>query len=130
MSRTRIERIVVAILVAGFAIGTTTHLLHLLRRGWIVFEAAPAWMNLYWAALTAIDPCAALLLWLRRPAGLALGTAIIVSDVAINSYALYGLALPVDFLSLRLQTLFCGLLLGATAFLQQPARTPPSLRSP
>lgn len=74
-------------------------------------------MNVYWTALTALDPLAAVLLILRRPVGLALGAAIIVSDVAINSYALYGLALPFGFLSLQLQTLFGGFLLGAAGFL-------------
>ncbi len=117
MSRIAVERIVVAVLVAGFAIGTLTHTLHLVNVGWIVFDDAPVWMNVYWTALTALDPLAAALLIYRRPAGLALGAAIILSDVAINSYALYGLALPFEFLSLQLQTLFCGFLLGAVGFL-------------
>jgi hypothetical protein len=117
MNRIAVERIVVAVLVAGFAIGTLTHTLHLVNVGWIVFDDAPTWMNVYWTALTALDPLAAALLIYRRPAGLALGAAIILSDVAINSYALYGLALPFGFLSLQLQTLFCGFLLGTVGFL-------------
>lgn len=117
MTRTVIERIVVGVLVAGFAIGTTTHTLHLVNAGWVVFDAAPTWMNVYWTALTALDPLAAVLLLYRRPVGLTLGAAIILSDVGINSYALYGIGLPFEFLSLQLQTLFCGFLLGATGFL-------------
>lgn len=117
MSRQTIKRTITGVLVAGFLVGTTTHLLHLVTVGWIVFDAAPTWMNVYWTTLTALDPLAAVLLILRRPVGLALGAAIIVSDVAINSYALYGLALPFGFLSLQLQTLFCGFLLGAACFL-------------
>jgi len=117
MSRSAIERTVIAVLVAGFAIGTTTHTLHLINVGWIVFDDAPTWMNVYWTALTALDPLAAVLLIYRRPIGLALGAAIILSDVAINSYALYGLGLPFGFLSLQLQTLFCGFLLGAAGIL-------------
>ena len=116
MSRSAIERIVVGVLVAGFAIGTVTHTLHLINVGWVVFDAAPTWMNVYWTALTRLDPLAAVLLLYRRPVGLALGAAIILSDVGINSYALYGLDLPFGFLSLQLQTLFCGFLLGAAGF--------------
>lgn len=103
---TAMERTVVGVLVAGFAIGTLTHTLHLVTVGWIVFDHAPVWMNLYWTALTALDPLAAVLLLWRRPIGLALGAAIILSDFAINSHALYGLGLPFGFLSLQLQTLF------------------------
>lgn len=121
MNRSAIERIVVGVLVAGFAIGTVTHTLHLINVGWVVFDAAPTWMNVYWTALTGLDPLAAVLLLYRRPVGLALGAAIILSDVGINSYALYGLALPFGFLSLQLQTLFCGFLLGAAGFLWEKA---------
>ncbi len=117
MNRPTIEWITIAVLVAGFAIGTTTHTLHLINVGWIVFDNAPTWMNVYWTALTALDPLAAVLLIWRRPVGLALGAAIILSDVGINSYALYGLGLPFGFLSLQLQTLFCGFLVGAAGFL-------------
>lgn len=117
MNRRTIERTVVCVLVAGFAIGTTTHTLHLANVGWVVFDDAPVWMNVYWTALTALDPLAAVLLLYRRRVGLELGAAIILSDVGINSYALYGLGLPFGFLSLQLQTLFCGFLLGAAGFL-------------
>lgn len=112
-----IERMVIGVLVAGFAIGTLTHALHLATGGWIVFANAPVWMNVYWTALAALDPLAAVLLLWRRSTGLTLGAAIILSDVAINSHALYGLGLPFGFLSLQLQTLFCGFLLGAAGFL-------------
>lgn len=81
-------------------------------------------MNLYWTALIALDPLAAVLLLWRRSIGLALGTAIILSDVAINSHALYGLGLPFGFLSLQLQTLFCGFLLGAAGFLTTKHHAP------
>jgi hypothetical protein len=114
---TVIERITIGVLAAGFTIGTVTHTLHLFNLGWIVFDDAPVWMNVYWTALTVLDPLAAVLLIYRRPIGLALGAAIILSDVAINSYALYGLALPLGFLSLQLQSLFCGFLIGAVGFL-------------
>ena len=110
-----IERMVIGVLVAGFAIGTLTHALHLVTGGWIVFDNAPVWMNVYWTALAALDPLAAVLLLWRRSTGLTLGAAIILSDVAISSHTLYGLGLPFGLLSL--QTLLCGVLLGAAGFL-------------
>lgn len=41
-NRKAVERLVVGVLVAGFAIGTTTHTLQLVNRGWVVFTAAPS----------------------------------------------------------------------------------------
>jgi len=57
-----IERFTIGVLVASFAVGTVTHTLHLVDIGWIVFIAALTWMNVYWTALTALDPLAAILL--------------------------------------------------------------------
>ena len=133
MNRVAVERIVVGVLVTCFAIGTTTHTLHFLNVGWVVFSAAPTWMNVYWTVLTGLDPLAAMLLLQRRARGLTLGVAIMLSDVGTNSYALYGLGLPFGFLSLQFQTLFCGFLLGATGFLLRPAPPhgpPDSVNSP
>ncbi len=78
---TAIERITIGVLVAGFAVGTVTHTLHLVTIGWIVFDDAPTWMNVCWTTLTALDLLATVLLILRPPTGLALGAAIILNDV-------------------------------------------------
>lgn len=78
-------------------------------------------MNVYWTALAVLDPLAAVLLIRARRAGLALALAIMVSDVAVNSYALYGLGLPFAVWALQLQTLFFGFLLGAAGFLWEKA---------
>lgn len=101
-----LERTAVAVLVAGFAIGTATHTLQLVTRGWVVFEDAPTWMNAYWTLLTFLDPLAILLLLTSRRAGLALGLAIMASNVTINSYTLYGLELPIATWALQSQALF------------------------
>jgi peptidoglycan/LPS O-acetylase OafA/YrhL len=115
--RLAVERVVVGVSVVGFVIGTSTHLLQLVNRGWVVFAAAPTWMNVYWTSLTFLDPLAAMLLLRARRAGLILAVAIMLSDVAVNSHALYGLNLPFAIWALQLQTLFCGFLLGAIGFL-------------
>lgn len=119
MIRTR--RYVVGLLVVGFAIGTFTHAVHLFNVGWVVFSSAPVWMNVYWTALVILDPVAAMLLIRTPRAGLALGLAIMVSDVAVNSYALHCLGLPFLVAPLQLQTLFLGFLLGAFGFLWKKA---------
>lgn len=123
VERSIIERAAVVVLVSGFAIGTVTHTLQLVSTGWIVFDDAPTWMNVYWTALTLLDPLAALLLLLKQRLGLVLGVAIMLSDVGINSYAMYGLHLPFSFTALQLQTLGCGFLLGAAGFLKARATT-------
>lgn len=115
--RAAVERLAIGVLVAGFAIGTTTHTVQLVTRGWVVFTAAPVWMNVYWTALTFLDPLAAVLLLRSRRAGLVLALAIMLSDVAINSYALHGLGLHFAFWALQAQTLFLGFLLGVVGFL-------------
>ena len=112
-----LERTAVAVLAAGFAIGTVTHTLQLVTRGWVVFDAAPTWMNVYWTSLTFLDPLAIMLLLISRRAGLALGLSIMASNVTINSYALYGLELPFATWALQSQALFGGFLLGAIGFL-------------
>lgn len=117
MKRPATDRLVASVLVASFAIGTHTQTLHLAIVGWTVFDAAPVWINVYWTALSGLDPVAAVLLLYRRLIGLGLGAPIALSDVGINSYAIYDLGLPLDFLSLQLRSLFCGFLLGAVGFL-------------
>lgn len=58
----------------------------------------------FWTALTLLDPLAIFLLWLRPHAGLALTTAIIVSDVLINAGV--GLRYGFDWLFFGAQALF------------------------
>lgn len=112
-----LERIAVSVLIVGFAIGTATHTLQLLTRGWVVFNAAPMWMNAYWTSLTFFDPLAVVLLLFSRHAGLVLGLAIMSSNVIINSYAFYGLNLPFATWALQSQALFGGFLVGVIGFL-------------
>ena len=115
------ERLAVGVLVAGFAIGTSTHVLTLLNRGWVVNPSAPAWMNGYWTALTFLDPLAAVLLIRSRRAGLVLALAIMLSDVAVDTYALRLFAWPGLPAAVQLQTVFLGFLLGAAGFLWRKA---------
>lgn len=79
-------KILLAIYVLGFAIGTTTHVIDLLNHGLILNKDVPTWKNLYWASLTFLDFLTIILI-LRRsivPALIA-SNLIIISDVLINT---------------------------------------------
>jgi len=86
--------------------------------GWFPYHNAPSAMNCYWTALAVLDPLAAALLWWRMKTGLVLTTAIIASDVAINSCCRYGLGYGGWYcdVSLQLQTLFLGFVVGSLPF--------------
>lgn len=55
--------------------------------GWLPYRSAPMALNLYWTSLAVLDPATVILL-LRRPrTGLYLALAVMISDVAVNSWA-------------------------------------------
>ena len=76
--------LVVAIWVAGFSVGTITHLIELLTQGAGVYGNMPVSVRVFWVALTIIDPLVLILILLRRRAGIWLGGAVMVADVAVN----------------------------------------------
>ncbi|MCF0096170.1 hypothetical protein [Micromonospora sp. MH99] len=82
-------RLVVAGAVLVFAYGTVVHVLQVFVPGLRPPLALPGWLAAYFVSLTLWDPLAALLLAARRPAGLALGCAVLVTDAAANGYANY-----------------------------------------
>ncbi|MFE6668134.1 hypothetical protein ACFVFH_31830 [Streptomyces sp. NPDC057697] len=73
------------------AVGTVSHLADLLRDGPLAHDWAPDWLNLYWSSLTVLDTSAALLLLGGRPVGVDLMCAVMVTDLAANWYAAYGI---------------------------------------
>jgi hypothetical protein len=110
------QRIVLALWITGFAIGTLTHALTLGRYGWLPYRFVPLPVNLFWTLLALLDPATILLLLWRRRAGVALGLAIMIADVAVNSYAAYGLQLELG-PHLQAQTMFLGFVLGSAPLL-------------
>lgn len=74
-----------AIYVAGFSVGVVVHARDLLTNGRP--RGAPLAFDVYWTSLTALDALAVALLFLRPRAGVWLAIAIMLSDVAVNSYA-------------------------------------------
>ncbi|MFE2294850.1 hypothetical protein [Streptomyces sp. NPDC059452] len=80
--------VIAAVLVL---VGGVAHLADLVRHGLRPYAWAPAWLNLYWTALTVLDPLAALLLLRGMRRGLDLACAILLTDLAANWYAVYGI---------------------------------------
>lgn len=69
--------------------GTVVHVIQLLVGGWDPYPFLPWWLAVYFVSLTVLDPLAAVLLLLRRRAGLLLACAVLVTDAAANGYANY-----------------------------------------
>ena len=81
-------KILLAIYVLGFAIGTTTHALDLLNHGLILNKNVPTWKNIYWVSLTFLDFLAIILILRSIVPALIISNLIIVSDVLINTNGL------------------------------------------
>ena len=79
----------VAVAVAVFAYGTVVHLVQLLTGGADPYPSMPTWLAGYFVSLTALDPLTAVLLAVRRRAGLTLGLVVLVTDALANGYANY-----------------------------------------
>lgn len=84
-------RRVVFVTAAVLAYGTAVHVVQLLVGGWDPYPSVPEWLAMYFISLTVLDPVAAVLLLLRRRAGLILAYAVLVTDAAANGYANYAI---------------------------------------
>ena len=104
-------KIILIVYSIVFLVGTYTHTIGIIRHGLLAFPASLA-LNVYWDALTLLDPLTVVLLWIRLKVGVIMAVVIMVSDVIINSYA-YGQGVfgePVPGMVpvfLLLQALFC-----------------------
>ncbi|MDF4253999.1 hypothetical protein [Streptomyces sp. WMMB303] len=76
---------------ALLCVGAVAHLVDLVQHGLYPYGWAPTWLNLYWTSLAVLDPLAAVLLLGGRRRGADLARAIMVTDVAANWYAVYGI---------------------------------------
>jgi hypothetical protein len=90
-SKERAKQFIILIIVAGYLIGTMTHIIHLtdvIRLGFFnsakIFGVSP-YINAYWLSLTVIDPTIAFLLIRKTKTGATLGFVNIFFNVAINS---------------------------------------------
>ena len=98
--------------------GVLTHARSLLTNGWRPTGAAPAAFSAYWTSLTALDALAIALLFLRPRAGVWLALGVMLSDVAVNSYAAATfLRGEFQLWAFGLQVLFLGLVLVTAPWL-------------
>jgi hypothetical protein len=75
--------------------GASTHLWTVITHGpfWD-YGGAPVISRIYWTSLTVLDPMAAILLFARPRAGLVMTLAIIVSNVAHNTWVMLRSSAP------------------------------------
>ncbi|WP_329155634.1 hypothetical protein OHA63_11930 [Streptomyces anulatus] len=95
MSRSRTPRstVVVVWVIAAVLVlvGGVAHVADLVRHGLWPYAWAPGWLNLYWSSLAVLDPLAAVFLLRGKRIGLDLACGVLVTDLAANLYAAYGL---------------------------------------
>ncbi|MEU2577338.1 hypothetical protein ACIP3B_34365 [Streptomyces anulatus] len=95
MSRSRTPRstVVVVWVIAAVLVlvGGVAHVADLVRHGLWPYAWAPGWLNLYWSSLAVLDPLAAFFLLRGKRIGLDLACGVMVTDLAANLYAAYGL---------------------------------------
>lgn len=105
-------RIAQLIWIAGFLVGTTTHIADLVFGGSDAYFGYPDAVRLFWVSLTVLDPLAVVLIALRSRAGVPLGVLIMIADVTVNlsvAATVGGLSL----FGLVNQSLFCAFVLIA-----------------
>jgi len=113
---TRLERAVLVLFSLCLIGGGTTHVNDIIRGGIFPYHGVPFTINAFWTSLALLDSTAVFLLWKRRNLGILLTTAIMLADVAVNSYASYGLGIAFQsFAPLQAQTLFLGFVIGSFA---------------
>lgn len=125
MRRGAQERVALGVIVAGFAIGCFTHAMDFWWFGWAPYRFGPPVLNAFWNSLVLLDAVVIVLLvkgW--RRAGLVLALAVMLGDVAANSYAWGRLGLSEFAPALVAQTGFLGFLLGSVGFLWRLAHPP------
>ena len=86
--------IVLALLVAGLAAGTATHVENIARAGARPRPELPLLHNLFWTSLVVIDPLIAGVLLIRPRVGVWLVLGLMIVDLAVNLSSL-GLIGPV-----------------------------------
>ena len=90
-------RIIYAVCLAGATcVHVATHVQYGVFLGGLEVRGFSLGTRVFWSALTLLDPLAALLMFFRPHAGLALAGAIIICDVAHNSWILHHFRMASD----------------------------------
>ncbi|MFT4051676.1 MAG: hypothetical protein QM677_05425 [Microbacterium sp.] len=80
----RLRLAIQVVWIAGFSIGTVSHVLDLISGGTDTYGGFPPALRVFWLSLTALDPLAVVLLLLRKRVGVVLGLLIILADITVN----------------------------------------------
>ena len=112
-------RIARMVWVFAFLVGAFTHGREILAGGWLPYDIAPIGLNWFWSLLLPLDVTATALVILRRREGTLLGLAIIIADVAVNSWFAAQTGWLDLYAALQWQSLFCGFALGTAHLLWQ-----------
>ncbi len=83
-SSDRRGRVILAVWIAGFLVGTVSHIADLAAGGLDTYARFPAALRVFWAGLTVLDPLVIAILAMRRRAGIVLALAVILADIAVN----------------------------------------------
>jgi hypothetical protein len=113
-SRSLLVRWLLSVQAICFVAAGLNHANDIWQGGWLPYGLAPLPINAFWTALAGIDLLAAVLLLWHPRAGVFIALLIMVADVAVNSYAKYGLGFGGWYtdLSVQLQSLFLGFVAG------------------
>jgi len=103
-------RVIQLVWIAGFLVGTTTHVVDLALAGIDVYAHFPPATRLFWVSLTVLDPLTALLIALRNRAGVVLGVLVMLADVAVN-WTVFATTDDFGLPGLVNQSLFCAFVL-------------------
>jgi len=111
-------RVVLGLYIACFGVGACNHARDFISYGWRPYHWGFPLLEIFWTSLIFLDALAiATLLSRFRRSGLLLAAAIMMADVAANTYALVALDIRAFGLAVPLQAIFLGFVLGSLPFL-------------
>ncbi|TBT80372.1 hypothetical protein CGJ93_08545 [Vibrio parahaemolyticus] len=114
---TIMDKFVVFLLCLFMTIGGVVHLYDNIVDGFLPYDFAPRWLNIYWSALGLLDLLAVYLLVKYRRVGLVLMLLILMTNVIFSSHAHYTLEILDNNVALQMKTLFLGFSLGVSIWL-------------
>ncbi|EGQ8797855.1 hypothetical protein DZF84_09560 [Vibrio parahaemolyticus] len=114
---TIMDKFVVFLLCLFMMIGGVVHLYDNIVDGFLPYDFAPRWLNIYWSALGLLDLLAVYLLVKHRRVGLVLMLLILMTNVIFSSHAHYTLEVLDNNVALQMKTLFLGFSLGVSIWL-------------
>ncbi|TOQ33882.1 hypothetical protein CGG97_13375 [Vibrio parahaemolyticus] len=114
---TIMDKFVVFLLCLFMTIGGVVHLYDNIVDGFLPYDFAPRWLNIYWSALGLLDLLAMYLLVKHRRVGLVLMLLILMTNVIFSSHAHYTLEVLDNNVALQMKTLFLGFSLGVSIWL-------------